>query len=421
MSILALSASHHTASLDLLAELTLVPDQRAKVLTELERSAYVDEALVLSTCNRTEIYAAVSRFHGGLEELAGALSLVSGVPLTALQSGCAVSYDERAVQHAFSVASGMDSMVRGEQQILGQVRSALTEGQRAGTVGTSLNSLFQQALRVGKRVQHETAAGAAGRSLVTAAFDQIGDLAGRRTVIIGAGTMSSMAAATAAAAGADLVLVNRTRSKAERLAGTLGAQVRDLSELRSAIADAEVLISCTGGRDLQLGVDDLLGSGLRTVVDLALPADIAPEVAEIPGLRLINLASLAEGGYDAASEDDLADAMQLVADEVADFLAARRAAAVTPTVVALRTMASEILDAELSRLQSRTPELSEAERAEVGKSMRRVVEKLLHQPTVRVRQLSSESDTDYAGALRELFALDPQTVRAVGGGDLGRE
>ena len=414
MSVLVLSASHHTASVELLSALTLDAPARGKLATEVYASEFVDEVLVLSTCNRTEIYAAVSKFHGGLEEVTTALATVSGVPLHRLQDACAVSYDERAVQHAFSVASGMASMVRGEQQILGQVRAALTESQQAGTVGTALNALFQQALRVGKRVQHETSAGSAGRSLITAALDRVPTVAGRRVLIVGAGAMASLAARTAYARGAEIGLVNRTRSKAENLAESVAGKVFALSELRTAVAQADVLISCTGGRDPLLRPDDLAGSAVRHAIDLGLPADIDPAVAQLPGVELINLESLAHGGFDTASDAELADAERLVADEVSDFLAARHAAAVTPTVVALRTMAGEILDTELARLDARTRGLGETERAEVAQAMRRVVEKLLHQPTVRVRQLATDTaEMDYAGALRELFALDADAVRAV--------
>lgn len=423
MSILVVSSSHRTTGVDELARAGLDAAAADKLVQVLTRSDCVDEALVLSTCNRVEVYAAVTRFHGGLEEVVEGWSALSGMSVEQLQAGCAVFYDEAAVQHCFGVASGLESMVAGEQQILGQVRSALAAGQASGTVGTVLNSLFQQALRVGKRVHTETAAGAAGRSLVTAALDQLAgsedgsavvDLAGTRVLVIGAGTMASLAARTAYARGAVLHLANRTRERADRLAATVEGTVHDWSAVTGALAGADVVVSCTGARGFTLTAGQLAGTGVRAVVDLGLPADVDPQVAGLPGVRLVNLASLSRGGFASASESELEVARELVRGEVTDFLGSRRAAQVTPTVVALRSMASEVTAAELARLELRAPDLTEGQRREIASTVRRVAEKLLHQPTVRVKQLSADPDSpDYARALRELFALNTEAVRAV--------
>ena len=164
MSIFVLSVSHKTASVEFLSQLAMDADGAAKFADELIGSDHVDEAVVLSTCNRTELYAAVSRFHGGLEDTAEALARFAGLGVGELQNRCAVYFDEGAVAHTFAVAAGLDSVVVGESQVLGQVRGALTQAQGHGTVGTVLNSLFQQAIRVGKRVHTETRVGAAGRT-----------------------------------------------------------------------------------------------------------------------------------------------------------------------------------------------------------------------------------------------------------------
>jgi glutamyl-tRNA reductase len=283
--------------------------------------------------------------------------------------------------------------------------------------------LFQQAIRVGKRVHTETGIGGAGRSLVSAAYgllsEEIGGLDGRHVLVVGAGAMAGLAARTAAADGAFVTCANRTVARAERLAEAVRGKAIALSDLNDALATTDVLVTCTGARTLTIGLDDLVGTPVRGVVDLALPADVAPEVAE-HNICLVNLDRLVTDQTDGASAQEIEDARALVREEVANFLALRRAAQVAPTVVALRSMASDVVAAELHRLEARLPHLDDHEREQIQRSMRRIVDKLLHAPTVRVQELSSEPDAvDYAAALRELFALDPQTVAAVMSPEVG--
>ncbi len=417
MSILAVSISHKTTSVDILAKVAMDSSTSTKLAEAMMASEHVDEAVVLSTCNRTEMYASVSRFHGGLDDVTVALAQLSGVGVGELRQLCAVYFDEGAVAHTFAVSSGLDSMVVGENQILGQVKSALTACQTHGTVGTGLNALFQQALRVGKRVHTETEVGSAGRSLVTAAYEvlrnDVGPIGGRRLLVVGAGSMASLAARTAAAAGAQVTCVNRTYDRARRLAEAIGAQARPLAELEAALQQTDLIVTCTGARDVFLDAEHLLGTPVVGVVDLALPADVSEDVTNA-GVVLVNLARLVADQPDHASRAEVEAARALVSGEVNDFLGVRRAAQVAPTVVALRSMASEVVSAELARLDGRAPDLTERERQEVHRTVRRVVDKLLHQPTVRVQELSANPESvDYAAALRELFALDPQTIAAV--------
>jgi len=417
VSILAVSISHKTTSVDILAKVAMDSSTSTKLAEAMIASEHVDEAVVLSTCNRTEMYASVSRFHGGLDDVTVALAQLSGVGVGELRQLCAVYFDEGAVAHTFAVSSGLDSMVVGENQILGQVKSALTACQAHGTVGTGLNALFQQALRVGKRVHTETEVGSAGRSLVTAAYEvlrnDVGPIGGRRLLVVGAGSMASLAARTAAAAGAQVTCVNRTYDRARRLAEAIGAQARPLAELEAALQQTDLIVTCTGARDVFLDAEHLLGTPVVGVVDLALPADVSEDVTNA-GVVLVNLARLVADQPDHASRAEVEAARALVSGEVNDFLGVRRAAQVAPTVVALRSMASEVVSAELARLDGRAPDLTERERQEVHRTVRRVVDKLLHQPTVRVQELSANPESvDYAAALRELFALDPQTIAAV--------
>ncbi len=417
MSILVVSVSHKSTSVAHLAQLAMDAAASAKLADQLVSSEHVDEAVVLSTCNRTELYTSVSRFHGALDAAIEALADFTGLAVTEVRAMCGVYFDEGAVAHAFSVAGGLDSVVIGENQILGQVKNALSLCQTHGTVGTVLNSLFQQAIRVGKRVQTETGIGSAGRSLVTAAYELLtaerGDLAGRRVLVVGAGAMAGLAARTAAAAGAQVSCANRTLARAERLAEAVGGRAVALPDLPAALAETDILVTCTGARSFTVEPNDLAGTPVFGVVDLALPADVAPEVSDL-GITLVNLDRLVDGQLDAASTAEVEDARRLVRGEVAGFIGLRRAAQVAPTVVALRTMASDVVTAELRRLDSRLPGLDDQQRAQIQHSVHRIVEKLLHAPTVRVQELAADPDAvDYAAALRELFALDPQAVAAV--------
>ena len=417
MSILVVSVSHKSTSVSDLAQLALDASASAKLAEQLIDSEHIDEAVVLSTCNRTELYASVSRFHGALDDATQALADIAGLRPGELRSLCAVFFDEGAVAHTFSVASGLDSLVVGESQILGQVKAALTLSQAHETVGTVLNSLFQQAIRVGKRVHTETGIGAAGRSLISAAYrlltDELGALDGQRVLVVGAGAMAGLAARTAATDGAMVTCANRTLARAERLAEAVGGKAVPLADLPQALAETDVLVTCTGARTLTIGVDDLAGTPVRGIVDVALPADVAPEVTA-HGVCLVNLDRLVTDQPDSASAQEIEDARDLVREEVASFLGLRRAAQVAPTVVALRSMASAVVAGELRRLEARLPQLDDHEREQIQRSMRRIVDKLLHTPTVRVQELSAEPDAvDYAAALRVLFALDPQAVAAV--------
>jgi glutamyl-tRNA reductase len=314
--------------------------------------------------------------------------------------------------------------VVGEGQILGQARDALRVGQELGTIGPALNVLFQQALRVGKRAHAETDIDRAAPSLVTAALDRavehVGSLLGKRVVVVGAGAMAGLSVATVSRLGAsDVVIANRTDANASRLAEQYGGRVASLGDLQEEIAAADVLISCTGAAGVVLPLSQVAAARAHAtdplaVLDLALPHDVDPAVAELPGIVLVGLARLAEELHDSETGSDVAAVKEIVGQEITAFLAARRSANVTPTVVALRTMATGVVEAEVERLLMRLPDLDPQVRAEVEMSIRRVADKLLHQPTVRVKELANETGAvSYAAALAELFALDSEAVQAV--------
>ncbi|HET9500192.1 MAG TPA: glutamyl-tRNA reductase [Marmoricola sp.] len=423
MSVLVVGVSHRSAPVSVLERIALDASGVNKLIHDVVGSDHVTEATVLSTCNRVEIYADVDRFHGSVEDLSRMILDRSDRPVEELLGHLYVHYDDAAVSHLFHVASGLDSMVVGESQILGQAREALRVGQETGTVGSSLNTLFQQALRVGKRAHAETDIDRAGPSLVAAALERaaehIGPLAGHRAVVVGAGSMAGLSLATLQRLGIeDVVVANRTIAHGERLAGAYGARAVELAALPAELAAADLLVSCTGATGTVIDAATVAARSAAdlpfAVVDLALPHDVDPAVAGLDGVRLIDLKALASDLAQADETTGVEAVRAIVAEELAAFLAARRSASVTPTVVALRTMATGVVESELDRLAGRLPALDETSRAEIELTVRRVADKLLHQPTVRVKELANDAGAvSYAAALAELFSLDPDAVDAV--------
>ncbi|MEU9479275.1 glutamyl-tRNA reductase [Streptomyces sp. NPDC048191] len=544
MSLLVVGLSHRSAPVSVLERAALSADAQTKLLQDTVAAEPATEAAVLATCNRIELYADVDKFHAGVAELSTLLAQHSGVGLEELTPYLYVHYEDRAVHHLFSVACGLDSMVVGEGQILGQIKDSLARAQELHTAGKLTNDLFQQGLRVGKRAHSETGIDRAGQSLVTFGLEQLAgggvveDWArGKRALVIGAGSMSSLAAATLARAGvAEVVVANRTFERAERLAQILAeaddnavtARAVRMDAVPDELTRAHVVVSCTGATGLVLtaeqvaqavegrtgqpavadtavpaahtraplppaGADEncpldlaavqpgfsLMGeaavagmdaatleqhaawvSGKTTarpgrrspeadaelitalaataatvgriperrkpeppaerpapfffLLDLAMPRDIDAAVHRLAGVRLVDIESLAEASADAPMAADVDQVRRIVSDEVAAFGAAQRAAHITPTVVALRTMAADVVASEIARLDGRLPDLDERQRGEIRQAVHRVVDKLLHAPTVRVKQLAAEpGGAGYADALRTLFDLDPETVASV--------
>jgi glutamyl-tRNA reductase len=421
VSVLVVGLSHRTAPVSLLEKVSVGADDLAKTLDELHRAETISEVLLVSTCNRIEVYADVARFHPAVAEISTVLARHAGVPVGDLAEHLYVHFAEAAAEHMFTVASGLDSMVVGESQILGQVRAAYALSTEAGSVGTVLHDLTQTALRIGKRVHTDTGIDQAGASIVSVALDQadqrLGGLDGKSVVIVGAGSMGALAGATLRrrATGVDLVIANRGIERGERLATSLDARAIGLGELPAAIADADLLISSTGATGLVVEAAQIGARPDRPlmVLDLALPRDVDPAVGRLPGVDYIDLDSLRSGGA-AVSEDEVRSATAIVTDELASYLAEQQQLAVAPTVTALRARANQVVEAELARLYTRLPAADDVVRREVADAVRRAVEKVLHAPTVRVKELASTPGGDqYATALRELFDLDPATAESV--------
>jgi glutamyl-tRNA reductase len=431
---LLFGVSHRSAPVSVLEQLSTEEADRIKIVDQVLRSSLVTEAMALSTCNRVEVYAVVDAFHGGLSVIGQVLSEHFGMSLGDLTRYAYVRYSEAAVEHLFAVASGLDSAVLGEQQVLGQVRRAYATAEANRTVGRVLHELAQQALAVGKRVHTETAIDTAGASVVSVALSmadiRLGGLNGKTAAVIGAGAMGALSAGHLSRAGVARVhVVNRSLPRAQRLARKLReantrADAHTLDRLAAALADADVVVTCTGAVRPVVSLADVhhaLAAARRdeatqplVICDLGMPRDVDPAVAGLPGVRIVDMDRVQREPSARAAAADAEAARNIVAAEVAAYLAGQRMAEVTPTVTALRQRAADVVEAELLRLDHRLPGLDAGQRDEVARTVRRVVDKLLHAPTVRIKQLAGAPGGDsYAEALRELFELDQTAVDAV--------
>jgi glutamyl-tRNA reductase len=448
VSVLLFGVYHRSAPVSVLEQLSTDESDQAKLIQQVLQSPLVTEAMILSTCNRVEVYAVVDAFHGGLSAIGQVLAEHSGLSMGDLTKHAYVRYSEAAVEHLFAVASGLDSAVVGEQQVLGQVRRAYATAEANRTVGRILHDLSQRALSVGKRVHSETSIDAAGGSVVSVALHVAAErlyrpelgpsytaLAGRTATVIGAGSMGSLTAAHLVRAGVGHVnVVNRSLPRAQRLAASIAeqgvtAQAWTLDQLPAALVDADVVVSCTGAVRPVVSLADVhhaLAASQRdeltaplVLCDLGMPRDVDPAVAGLPGVSVVDMDRVQREPSARAASDAADAARRIVAAEVASYLASQRMAEVTPTVTALRQRAADLVEAELLRLESRLPDLGHEQRQEVACTVRRVVDKLLHAPTVRVKQLAGAPGADtYAEALRELFELDPQAVDALAAGEM---
>lgn len=437
--------SHHSAPVALLEAVAVAETDRDGLTEDLIAGSHVDEAMIVTTCNRVEVYAAVDAFHPALDDVVALLSRHSGLPLDELSRHLYVRYAEPAAEHLFSVASGLDSMVVGEQQIIGQIRTAYQSASDIGAAGTTLHRLAQQALHVGKRVHTETGIDSAGASVVSVALDRAaallasGDddddeatvadtargrversLRGRRAVVLGAGAMGGLAVAHLGRGGIEHIdVTNRTPERAERLteiardAGTPAAAF-PADELAAAIARADILFTCTGavGTIVTLGeVHTALarrGSGRPLVIcDLGMPRDVDPAVAGLPGVTVLGIEALKSDPETAAAAADADAARTIVDTELTAYTQAERMAGVGPLIGQLRGRGGQVVAAEMRRLEARLPDLDPKSRDEVANTVRRVVDKLLHPPTVRFKELASQPDGEnYAEVVRTLFDLD---------------
>ncbi len=424
MSVVVVGLSHRTVPLEMLEQMTVAPDRLPKALGDLVARPFVSEAVILSTCHRIEVYVVAERFHGGVQDIRHFLSELAFVAPEDFSDDLYTYYDDAAAAHLFVVAAGLDSVVPGESQILGQVRDSWDRARAEGAAGSRLSALFRHALEVGKRARTETAIGRGVTSLsqaaVAMATERLGSLAGRRIVVVGAGEMSEGMALSVAGPGeadgcqADLVVANRTRERAEAVARRVGGRAMPLDQLPDALRQADVLLTSTGSTSVVVEEDhlaeviDARGGRPLLIVDLGMPRDVDPAVGRLPGVTLLDLDDLrafVEAGID-ERRNEVARVRDIVSDEVARFVADTAARSVAPTVTALREQAESVRAAELDRYRSRLEGLDDRQREAVESLTRSMLAKLLHEPTVRLKDTAGSAQGErLADSLRELFDL----------------
>ena len=420
MSVVVIGLNHRTMPLDLFERMTIDGARLPKALHDLGAREHVGEVVVLSTCNRTEVYAIAERFHGAYADVRNFLSELAFVPPDEFADHLYVHYDAEAVRHLFSVAAGVDSSVIGEAEILGQVRGAWEQAGQEGTAGPVLNLLFRHALETGKRARTDTdiARGTASVShaAVEMAAERLGDLVGKRVLIMGAGDMAEgMATALQGAGVADVLVANRTWRKARALADRIGGQAVRLSDLSQALVEIDLLLTSTGATVPVVERDDFApvmaeraGRELL-IVDIAVPRDVDPTVADLAGVTLLNIDDLrrfAQAGIERRSHE-LAAVESIIDDELSRFRSAASARGAAPVVASLRGWADDVRTAELARFEAKLDGLDARQREAVEALTKGLVAKLLHQPTVTLKDTAGSTTGErLADATRQLFDLD---------------
>lgn len=420
MPVLALGVSYRRAPVELLERLAFTEEDHPKAYRRLLEMDAVTEGVILSTCNRVEVFAEVGSYHAGFLDLKRFLAESRELHPDEFAEPLYSHYEDDAAEHLFSVAAGLDSMVLGEPQILTQVRQAFRSAEKEGATGPSLARLFRSAIRAGRRVRAETAIGASPGVMVeagaTLAERELGGLAGRSVLVVGAGGMAALAARDVAARGVGtLRILNRSLERATRLASLTGAEAGGLDSLAVGIARSDVVICSTGAAGTVIGPDAVRealaqrrdGAALF-FLDLAVPRDVDPAVADLPGVRLADIDDvkemLAEGGV---SGEEVERARGIVVEEVKRFGAWRRAARLAPLIQGLRDRGARIQAAELARMAPRLSGLSDREWAAVQALASGIVAKLLHDPIVRLKEQSAGAPDSLARAVAELFGIDP--------------
>jgi glutamyl-tRNA reductase len=419
VSVVVIGLNHRTASLDLLERMTVDGARLPKALHDLAGRAHLSEAVVLSTCNRTEVYAVAEKFHGGFHDVRDFLAELAFLAPEDFADHLYVHHDEEAVSHLFEVAAGLDSAVLGESEVLGQVGEAWDVARDEGTAGATLNLLFRHALEIGKRVRTDTGIArgitSVSQAAVALAQQELGSLDGSRVLVVGAGEMGEgMAVALAAGGVGEVLVANRSAAPAEALAARVGGRAIDLFELTSHLSTVDVVLTSTGAQALIIEHADITramtdrGGRPLLIIDIAVPRDVDPAASAIPGVTLLDMDDLrrfVEAGS-ANRRREASAARLLVESAVSRYAGETSAREAAPLITSLRDLAETVRVAELERIAGRLAGLDGRQREAVEAATRAIVAKLLHEPTVRLKDAAGTSRGDrLAESLRDLFDL----------------
>lgn len=429
MPIVLVGLNHRTAPISLLERLTIPEESLPKALAQLATYEHVLEGVVLSTCNRIEACAVVTKYHGGAQDLRNFLSEFCHVAPEEFTDHLYTYHDEGAVRHLFRVAAGIDSMVVGESEVLGQIKRAFRAASEEGAVGRVLGHAFRQGLHVGKRARTETAIGRNPVSVSSAAVELARSASpgrslagpGRRVVVVGAGTMGRLAVQALTQAGASgVTVISRSEARAADLAVSSGADARRIGELEDVVAGADIVICATTSPGIVLDRGLVERAVARRpsgtplfIVDIAVPRDVDPACADVANVVLRDIDDL-RAVVENSKDNRLAEVAkveEIVAEEVKRFVQWERATEIAPAIATVVARADEMRRAEIARMEARLRDLPPAEREAIEQLTRRIVAKLLHRPLDVAKELaSSKQGHVYLQALRELFELEDEPI-----------
>ncbi len=419
MSIVAIGCNHRSTPLSILERMTIAPDDLPKALTDLGSATHLSEVVVLSTCNRIEIYAYAEKFHGGYQDIREFIGRHAGLAPEDVADHLYALHDTEAIRHLFSVTAGLDSAVVGEHEILGQVRTAWERSTDHGTVGAVLGPLFRHAIETGKRARTDTAIGrgiaSVSQAAVALATETLGGLDGRTVLVLGAGEMAEGTVKSLAAAGtSDIFVANRTWENAITLAEACGGTAVPLESVGDALVAVDVLVTTTGAQDIiyeQVDIAEFIGhrnARELVIVDVAVPRDVDPRAGELAGVTLLDMDDI--GAFveqQMVSRTRVVGNVEtIVGEEVGRYQSVTSAREVAPLVSQLRARGTEIADGELARFNGKLADLDPDQREAVEAMARGIVNKLLHEPTVRLKDAAGHARGDrLAESLRDLFDL----------------
>jgi glutamyl-tRNA reductase len=418
MTIVSLSVTHRIAPVDVLEKLAVPHAELGDVLAGLHDLRSVDEVVVLSTCNRVEVYAVTS---GAVEQptraVAEVLAAHGRLEVGEVLRMIHVRDGSAAAEHLFSVACGLDSMAVGEEQIVAQIRAAARAAAAAGTTGPAITGLIDAALRASKRARTETTISTEGISLARAGLDlaaaHLGGLAGRDAIVLGTGSMGKLAARRLREAGVGrLSVASRSTARAAELAAAVQGTPVPALDVPAMLADADILITATRAAAPVVPAGAVQAARVRAgdrplvVIDLGLPPDVEPAVGRLAGVTLVDLTALGRHLADQDVPDQIPQVRAIVVAEAAAYVNRQRQAAAAPVIAAMHAQIRQLADAELARLHDRLPGLSERQQAETAATVHRILRKVLHRPTVRAKEFATDPNGPvYLDALRQLFDL----------------
>jgi len=422
MSLVILGLNHHTTPLDVLERMTIPAGRMPKALADLSGRAYIAESAILSTCNRIEVYVDAEKFHGGYQDIRDFLSQFAQIAPEDFADYLYVLYDNEAVNHLFSVAAGLDSAVVGEHEIQGQVKTAWQTAQTEQTVGTTLNAAFRHALEVGKRARTETGIGrhitSVSHAAAVLAADHLGTLDDKRAFVLGAGDMGmgmTRAVAESGAALSQLVVASRTWKRASDLAEQFSGRAVHLDQIHDELQHADVVFTSTSASSYMIDheqlapIIDLRNGRPLLIVDIAMPRDVEPAAADLPGVTLLDMDAVREFTEAGMRERqaEVARVQTIIDAEVSRYVDAVTAREMDPVIAAFRGQIETIRKAEVQRFGPSLAGLSDDQVDAVDALTKALLAKVMHEPTTRLKKSAdSKQGERLASAMRTLFDLD---------------